>query len=292
MSRLTNGYFGFGFCQVFWRELALRAIRSMYNCVLLAELLPSIILSLMLGQKMHLFRIAICLVAVSITLPSIAVGQDEEISFVKDVAPIISAKCGTCHVTASRGRYNIKSYQALMDSDTVTAKKPEDSLFIELIENGEMPKGGKKVSKKELETLKNWISAGAVFDGEDEEKSDMIKSAGGRNSRGRSRSRSRSGRGQSDGAQPNTPPVSGIAPGISESGGRTTGRRPSRRRRGRSSSKPNPIQTNKLLAFFDKDGDGKLSLSEIDAASRLLYSLDRNEDDRVTPDELEEFADK
>lgn len=129
-------------------------------------------------------------------------------------------------------------------------------------------------------------SEGAKFDGEDEEKSDMIKSAGG-NARGSARGRS--GRSQSRRSQSGRT-QGGRAQSGRAQGGRTQGRRPSRR--GRSSSKPNPIKTNKLLAFFDKDGDGKLSLSEIDAVSRMLYSLDANEDDRVTPDELEEFSDK
>ena len=68
---------------------------------------------------------------------------------------------------------------------------------------------------------------------------------------------------------------------------RRAGRRPSR---SRSNTGGNVFDTNQLLAFFDGDGDGQLSLKEIDAASRLLYSLDANEDDRLTGDELAEFA--
>lgn len=64
---------------------------------------------------------------------------------------------------------------------------------------------------------------------------------------------------------------------------RSGGRRPSR---SRSTSGANIFETNKLLEFFDSNRDGELSLEEIDAASRLLYSLDENEDDRVTEDEI------
>ena len=220
-------------------------------------------------------RIAACFFAAILALPSVVDAQSqsklgggnksESISFVKDVAPIIEAKCGKCHVTSSKGEYNIKSYEALMNSDSVSKRKPDDSHFIEVIENGEMPKGGLKVTDDELETLKQWISAGAKFDGDDE--TDAISTGGG-NTRG---SRQQGGRARGG-----------------QSGSRTQGRRPSRSRNSRS-SKPNAIETNKLMAFFDLDGDGKLSLKEIDAASRMLRSLDANEDDRITGDELGEF---
>ena len=241
------------------------------------------------GQKMIFFRITVCLFAVTFAMSSVADAQrrgadDEQISFTNDVAPIINAKCGTCHVRASRGRYNIKSYKALIDSDSVDAKNPDDSLFIEVIESGEMPKGGLKVSDKELETLREWISQGAKFDGDRE--SAAINTGGGsrassRTSRGRSQSgRGQSGRGQSGRSQANRGRTQGRS---------SNSRRPSSTQRGRR-SQSNAIVANKLLAFLDGNGDGKLSLKEIDAASRILRSLDANEDGRLSGDELEEFG--
>ncbi|HEU0069422.1 MAG TPA: hypothetical protein VFQ26_09225, partial [Nitrospiraceae bacterium] len=35
-------------------------------------------------------------------------------SFVRDVAPMLVAKCGNCHVTGSRGNFNMANYVALM----------------------------------------------------------------------------------------------------------------------------------------------------------------------------------
>ena len=234
---------------------------------------------------MIFFRITVCLFAVTFAMSSVADAQrrgadDEQISFTNDVAPIINAKCGTCHVRASRGRYNIKSYKALIDSDSVDAKNPDDSLFIEVIESGEMPKGGLKVSDKELETLREWISQGAKFDGDRE--SAAINTGGGSraSSRQSGRSRGQSSRGQSSRGQ-------------SSRGSRTQGRSNSRRSSGSSrggSSRSNAIESNKLLAFLDGNRDGKISLKEIDAASRILRSLDANGDGRLTGDELEEFG--
>lgn len=238
----------------------------------------------MLSFRFSVFQIVACLAVVGFAMSSTAEAQrgrsgggEDEISFTKDVAPIISAKCGKCHVSASRGRYGIKSYEALMKSDSVEARKPDDSYFIEVIENGEMPKGGLKVSDSELKTLRQWISEGAKFDGDD--KSQMISaSAGG--ARGGAGGSTRGSRSQSSRGTRGE-----------QSGSRSQGRRPSRSRSTRG-SQSNAIESNKLLAFFDLDGDGKLSLKEIDAASRMLRSLDENNDKRITGDELEEFGDR
>ncbi len=210
--------------------------------------------------------VVFCFVAVTFALPSDAAAQrnrgetdSKQVSFINEVAPIISAKCGKCHVASSKGKYSIKSYDALMNSDSITPRKPDDSYLIEVIENGEMPKGGLKVERKELETLKQWIVQGAKFDGEDESQT----LSGGRGI-AQGNGRSRTGRSQ----------------------GRSGGRRSSTSRNTRN-SRSNAIETNRLLAFLDKNRDGKLSLAEIDAASRMLYSLDTNRDDRLTVDELQ-----
>jgi len=215
-------------------------------------------------------QFAVCIFLAVVALPSLSQAQqrqnrdagNDSVSFVNDVVPIINAKCGKCHVTSARGRYDIKSYDALMNSDSIDLKFPDDSYFIEVIENGDMPKGGLKVSSKELETLKQWIVEGAKFDGDDE--TNMISNRGGGNAQ-------RSSRGRSNRTQ-----------------GRSSGRGSSRSRRGRSNS--SAFDSNALLGFLDTNGDGKLSLTEIDAAKRLLYSLDTNEDDRLTADEVKDLG--
>jgi len=111
----------------------------------------------------------ICLALLGVS-SSVAWAQNDSVSFVKEVAPIIVAKCGKCHVSNSRGDYGIDSYTALMSSDSITPNDPEDSSFIDVIESGEMPKGGLKITDSELTTLKKWISEGAKYDGDDEKK--------------------------------------------------------------------------------------------------------------------------
>jgi hypothetical protein len=100
---------------------------------------------------------------------SFANAQDS-ISFTNDVAPVIVAKCGGCHVSNAKGNYGIGSYAALMKTGSIAANNPEGSHFIEVIESGEMPKGKLAVTDGELKTLTNWIAQGATFDGDSKDK--------------------------------------------------------------------------------------------------------------------------
>ena len=99
-----------------------------------------------------------------------AMAEENAISFVKQVAPILNAKCGRCHVGRSQGRFSLASYEVLMRGPqagkVVFEKDAEGSRLIEIIEEGDMPRGGLTVSEEELKTLKDWIIAGAKFDGE------------------------------------------------------------------------------------------------------------------------------
>ena len=97
-------------------------------------------------------------------------GATDLVSFTKDVAPVLTSKCGRCHVSASRGGFNASSYAALMkgppEGVVVFAGDVIGSRLIETIETGDMPRGGARVSPAELKTLKDWIIQGAKFDGD------------------------------------------------------------------------------------------------------------------------------
>lgn len=94
-----------------------------------------------------------------------------EASFVRDVAPMLVAKCKGCHIDNQRGGFSLATYQLLMrgseDSGRViTPGEGVGSVLVDLIASGDMPRGGGKVSPQELTKLINWINAGAKFDGE------------------------------------------------------------------------------------------------------------------------------
>lgn len=93
------------------------------------------------------------------------------VSFTKEVAPILNAKCGRCHVQGSRGGFSLASYAVLMkgppEGVVVFAGDAIGSRLIETIETGDMPRGGARVTPAELKTLKDWVLQGAKFDGTD-----------------------------------------------------------------------------------------------------------------------------
>lgn len=98
------------------------------------------------------------------TCPVLAQG----VSFSKQVAPLLTAKCGGCHISGRRGGFQFTSYEALMKTGMVQKGQAGSSRIVEVIETGDMPRGGGKVSKDELNTLTSWIDAGAPFDGPDQ----------------------------------------------------------------------------------------------------------------------------
>lgn len=90
-------------------------------------------------------------------------------SFVSDVAPILVQHCGRCHIQSTRGNFNMATFallakgppegQVIFPGDIVASR------LIETIETGDMPRGGGSVPAAQLQTLKDWVAAGAKFDG-------------------------------------------------------------------------------------------------------------------------------
>ncbi len=104
-------------------------------------------------------------------IPVPMTGDGEMVSFKMAIAPILVAKCGSCHVNRNRGDFSAATFEALDKSTTISYGFPADSRLIQVIESGEMPKGGLKIEEAELKTLKLWIKQGAKFDGESQQKS-------------------------------------------------------------------------------------------------------------------------
>jgi cytochrome c553 len=101
-----------------------------------------------------------------------AKGAATTVSFVKDVAPILNARCGNCHVRRSQGKFSMATYESLMKGPLETGKviTPGDSggsLLIAKVEDKEMPPSGAGIPDAELATLKKWVQEGAKFDGQE-----------------------------------------------------------------------------------------------------------------------------
>ena len=94
-----------------------------------------------------------------------------KVSFHKDVRPILQTKCAGCHQPSIRsGKLSVVTYAALKSGGVAgpsfVSGKPADSPLYKLIsgKNPTMPKGGKPLSLKEQDTIKNWIAQGARDD--------------------------------------------------------------------------------------------------------------------------------
>jgi mono/diheme cytochrome c family protein len=103
--------------------------------------------------------------------PGDAAPSAESVSFVREVVPILVAKCGGCHISRSQGQFSMANFTALEKGSAsgvvFMAGDAAGSRLIEVIESGDMPRGGGEVTNTELEKLKGWIDSGAKFDGDD-----------------------------------------------------------------------------------------------------------------------------
>jgi hypothetical protein len=96
----------------------------------------------------------------------------EMVSFSRHVAPMLLAKCGGCHGTQSKGGFNLGTFASLQRGSAeggrvIQAGSGEGSRIVEVIQTGDMPRGGGKISPDELALLSRWIDEGAKFDGTD-----------------------------------------------------------------------------------------------------------------------------
>lgn len=88
-------------------------------------------------------------------------------SFTRQVAPLLVAHCGGCHVDGRKGGFQMRSYAALLQAGVVQRGAARSSRLVEVIETGDMPRGGGRVAPEQLALLVAWIDAGAAFDGPD-----------------------------------------------------------------------------------------------------------------------------
>ncbi len=89
-----------------------------------------------------------------------------EVSFSKDIMPIFESRCINCHggQRVSEG-LNMKTYDQLIagssNGPVLSAGDATNSLMVQLIEQGKMPKRGPKVTPDQLQLIVDWINAGA-----------------------------------------------------------------------------------------------------------------------------------
>lgn len=100
-------------------------------------------------------------------------GHAQSVSFRKDVAPVLVKRCLACHGEQKfKGGYRLHTFESLMKPGKsgdvpVAAGKPQESILLQMIVSGEMPKSADPLPKEEVDSITKWIAGGAKFDGDD-----------------------------------------------------------------------------------------------------------------------------
>lgn len=100
-----------------------------------------------------------------------------EVSFTKEVAPILAKKCVTCHgPEKAKGNYQLHNFETLMKSGAsqaaaVTPGQPTKSELFRLLVTADaddrMPQKDDPLPKGQIALIEKWIQQGAKFDGPD-----------------------------------------------------------------------------------------------------------------------------
>lgn len=97
--------------------------------------------------------------------------QTDGVSFKDDLAPWLVARCGNCHINQNRGNFSMATFAQLRRGTpsgvVIFPGAARSSRLIEVLESGDMPRGGGQLATQQIEQLAEWINAGAQFDGPD-----------------------------------------------------------------------------------------------------------------------------
>jgi len=88
------------------------------------------------------------------------------VSFANDVKPIFDASCNDCHGgKQTKAGLDLTTYDSLMagsfNGAVILAGNSADSLLVQLVADGEMPKRGSKLTPEQIQIINQWVDAGA-----------------------------------------------------------------------------------------------------------------------------------
>jgi hypothetical protein len=118
------------------------------------------------------------LIALAWFISIVPLEAGEGLTFEKDVRPIFKAYCLDCHGAgeALKGHLDLRLKRfAERGGDSgpaVVAGRPDESLLVERLKNGEMPPGEKKVPTEQIVLIERWIAGGALAKRQEPERLD------------------------------------------------------------------------------------------------------------------------
>lgn len=120
------------------------------------------------SKLIRLFRIA-TLCALALLLPSFAPAEtDSDLVFESSIAPILKTHCFDCHnPEQQKGELDLTTVEGFIRGGErgplFKAGDPEHSHLFEMVHREEMPKKGDPLAQTEINTIREWIVAGAKF---------------------------------------------------------------------------------------------------------------------------------
>jgi len=89
-------------------------------------------------------------------------GGNSSVSFSKDVLPIFTSRCTSCHGGSNpRAGVDLSSYDAVMNSGAITAGDAQNSVLVQAVQIGQMPRSGGRLSAAQVQLIADWVNAGA-----------------------------------------------------------------------------------------------------------------------------------
>ena len=113
-------------------------------------------------------RIGLCALALAfLSASAVYATATEALTFEKDVRPILKTHCFHCHGEdgEKKGGLDVRLARFLQNGGesgpALIAGKAAESLLLEVLESGEMPKEKPKLPDAEIAKVRKWIAEGA-----------------------------------------------------------------------------------------------------------------------------------
>lgn len=89
------------------------------------------------------------------------------VSFANDVLPLLDGRCSSCHGgNRTEEGLSIRSYTELMAGSeggpVIVPGDASNSLLIQLVSEGKMPKRGPKLTPDQVQMISDWVNQGAL----------------------------------------------------------------------------------------------------------------------------------
>ncbi len=92
--------------------------------------------------------------------------QQKQVSFTEDIQPILQYRCGNCHMGEFVSKdLRMDTYEDLMkgsrNGSVIIAGNAKESLLVQKVSSGQMPKRGPKLTPSQVQIIVDWINSGA-----------------------------------------------------------------------------------------------------------------------------------